>query len=203
MSVQNTDVGRSILGEALHWALPRFAGYVLVAIASVVAFTIWAVVYTYVWPGKPTPAIETPRGLMPPRARVPADNEPGHQGPPMASVPATTAVAAVPGNRIPEGLPIATYVYNTNSDKVGKIVDVLRGKDGKVDLYIVGVGDWFLNGSEKSIAVPSQKITWVKEQNYGTKQYEWTAVVSMTKADVQNAPKQIFDFDAKKWVPAQ
>ena len=98
---------------------------------------------------------------------------------------------------------MAPYVYNVNSDKVGKIAAVLLGNDRKVDVYILAVGDWFLDGSEKVIAVPSQKMTWVKEQNYETKQYEWTAVVSMTKADVQNAPKQTFDFDAKKWVPAQ
>jgi hypothetical protein len=32
---------------------------------------------------------------------------------------------------------------------------------------------------------------------------EWTPVVAMTKADVQNAPKQTFDPATKKWVPAQ
>jgi len=197
MSVQgNTDTGRSLLGDALHWALPRLAIYVLAALGSVLAFTIWAVVYTYVWPGMPPAAsIEIP---APPPVSVPASPAPA---PPIV-VPDPPAVAQapgdrIPGDRIPEGLPIATYVYNVNSDKVGKIVDVLRGKDGKVDLYIVGVGDWFLKGSEKSIAVPFQKMTWVKGQS------EWTPVVSMTKADVQNAPKQIFDFDAKKWVPAQ
>jgi hypothetical protein len=63
---------------------------------------------------------------------------------------------------------------------------------------ILNVGDWFLDESEKDIAVPSQKMTWVKGQNS-----EWTPVVSMTKADVQNAPKQIFDPAAKKWLPAQ
>jgi hypothetical protein len=117
--------------------------------------------------------------------------------------PDKSAVAEVPGDHLPPTTPIAPYVYNVNGDKVGQIADVLLGNDHKVDVYILNVGDWFLDGSEKNIAVPSQKMTWVKEQNYETKQYEWTAIVSMTKADVQNAPKQIFDFDAKKWVPAQ
>jgi hypothetical protein len=41
-------------------------------------------------------------------------------------------------------------------------------------------------------------MTWVKGQNS-----EWTAVVSMAKADMQNAPKQIFDPASKKWMPEQ
>jgi PRC-barrel domain len=187
-----THAGRSLLSEVLHWVGLRFAGYLLVMLGSVLAFFIWAVVYTYVWPGKPPPAvsIEAP---APPAIATPPLNEPAI----VADPDPAPAVAEVPGDRIPEGFPLATYVYNMNSDIVGKIVDVLRGNDGKVDLYIVGIGDWFLKGSEKSIAVPSQKMTWVKGQD------EWTAVVSMTKVDMQNAPKQTFDFDAKKWVPAQ
>jgi hypothetical protein len=193
-----TETSRSPFREVLNWALPELAGYVLAALGAVFVFTVWAVIYTYVWPGKPAAtSIEIP---APPPVSVPASPAPT---PPIVVPDPAPAVAQVPGDRIPEGLPIAPYVYNVNSDKVGKIAAVLLGNDRKVDVYILAVGDWFLDGSEKVIAVPSQKMTWVKEQNYGTKQYEWTAVVSMTKADVQNAPKQIFDFDAKKWVPAQ
>jgi hypothetical protein len=139
---------------------------VAAALGSVVA--IWAVVYTYVWPGKPPASPDAP------------------------------AVAGIPGDRLPDELPIAPYVYNVNSDKVGTIAAVLLGNDHKVDLYIVNVGNWFLDKSEKDVAVPSQKMTWVKGQNN-----EWTPVVSMTKADVQNAPKQIINPATKKWVPAQ
>ena len=144
---------------------PKPPRYLLVMLASAVAFFIGAIVYTYVWP----------------------DN---------------SAVAEVPGDRLPPTLPIAPYVYNVNGDKVGQIAAVLFGNDQKVDLYIVSVGDWFL-GFEKNIAVPSQKMAWVKGQKYLTNQNEWTPVVSMTKADVQNAPTQIFDPAAKRWVPAQ
>ena len=90
-------------------------------------------------------------------------------------------------------------MYNVNGDKVGQIADVLFGNDQKVDIYILNVvGDWFLDGSEKNIAVQSQMMTWIKGQDS-----EWTAVVSTTKADMQNAPKQIFDPASKKWMPAQ
>lgn len=170
------------MGSKRSW----LAGYVLAALAAVLAFTIWAVVYTYVWPAKPPVSIEPPAPT-----------------PPIALPDHAPAVAVIPGDRIPDALPFATYVYNVNSDKVGQIAAVLLGNDRKVDAYIVNVGDWFLDGSEKNIAVPSQKMTWLRGQNYSTKEYEWTAVVSMTKADMQNAPKQIFDPAAKKWVPAQ
>ena len=60
MSVQSTiDIGRSLLRETLRWALPRLAIYVFGVLGAVFAFTIWAVIYTYVWPGKP-PSIEAP-----------------------------------------------------------------------------------------------------------------------------------------------
>jgi hypothetical protein len=168
------------MGPKRSW----LAGYVL--LGAVFAFTICAVIYTYVWLGKPPALIESPAAT-----------------PPIALPDHAPAVAVIPGDRIPDGLPFATYVYNVNSDKVGQIAAVLLGNDRKVAVYIVKVGDWFLDGSEKDIAVPSEKMTWVRGQNYSTKQYEWTAVVSMTKADMQNASKQIFDLDAKKWVPAQ
>ena len=160
--------------------------YVLAALGVVLAFTIWVVIYNYVWRGKPPASIE-------PLAPTPPIVLPDH----------APAVAQIPGDRIPDELPFATYVYNRNSDKVGQIAAVLLGNDRKVAVYIVNVGDWFLDGAEKNIAVPSQKMTWVRGQNYSTKQYEWTPVVAMTKPDIQNAPKQIFDPATKKWVPAQ
>lgn len=223
MPVQSTtEAGRSVLSEALHWALPRLAGYVLAAIASVVAFTIWAVVYTYVWPGKPPISIEpsaAPAVNVPASTPTPPIVDP--DAAPQAATEAATAPAeTVPGDRIPEGLPItstrkllvylnssdSSFPFSTGSqlppfDKLGQIEHVQVGNDGKVVFYIVNVGDWF--GSEKDIAVPSQKVTWLKGQNYWTKQDAWTPVVSMTKADVQNAPKQTFDPAANKWLPAQ
>jgi hypothetical protein len=160
---------------------PGLLRLAVVAAALGALVTLWAV-YTYDWPRVPTSPASKPPIVVP-------DHAP--------------AVAEIPGDRLPDELPFAQYVYNVNSDKIGQIAAVLLGNDRKIDLYIVSVGDWFLDGSEKNIAVPPQKLTWVKGQNYSTKQYEWTPVVAMTKADVQNAPKQIFDPAAKKWVPAQ
>lgn len=159
------------------------AGYALAALGAVLAFTIWAVIY-YVWRGEPSASIEPPAPTSP---IVLPDHAP--------------AVAVIPGDRIPAGLPFATYVYNVNSDKVGQITAVLLGDDRKVGAYIINVSS--STDFEKNIAVSSQKMTWLRGQNYSTKEYEWTAVVSMTKADIQNATKQIFDPAAKKWVPAQ
>jgi PRC-barrel domain protein len=161
------------------------AGYVLAAFGAVLAFSIWAVIY-YFWRGNPPASIEPPAPTSP---IVLPDHAP--------------AVAVIPGDRIPDGLPFAMYVYNVNGDKVGQIAAVLLGNDQRVAIYIVKIGESFLDGADKDIAVPAQKLTWIRGQNYSTKQYEWTAVVTMTRADMENASKQIFDLDAKKWVPAQ
>src|SRR5262245_39239142 len=90
-------------------------------------------VYTYDWPGVPTSPASKPPIVVP-------DHAP--------------AIAEIPGDRLPDELPFAQYVYNVNSDKIGAAV--LLGNDRKIDLYIVSVGDWFLDGSEKNIAIPSQ-----------------------------------------------
>jgi hypothetical protein len=186
-STANTD--RSLFREVLDWALPELVGYVLAALGAVVAFSIWAVVYTYVWPGKPPISIETPPPIPAKELTPPAVFDP-------------PLVAQLPGDRIPEGLPIAQarklFVYTPSSEKVGQIEDVLVGNGGKVTFYIVSVGEWFPDAS-KDIAVPSQKVTWAKRQSSLTKQWEWMPVVSMTKADAKNAPKQIFDPSTKQW----
>jgi len=204
-STANTD--RSLFREVLGWALPELAGYALAALGAVVAFTIWAAIYTYVWPGKPpATSIETP---APPPASPPQPTTPTTTPTPIVDPDPAPLVAQVPGDRIPEGLPIAgarkLYVYLSNAkigeDKVGQIEDVLVGNGGKVSFYIVNVGDWFLD-TPKDIAVPSQKVTWFKAKDVRNND-TWLPILSMTKADVQNAPKQVFDPAANKWLPAQ
>jgi hypothetical protein len=39
--------------DVIGWALPRLAGYVGAALVAVLALTIWAIVYTSLWPGQP------------------------------------------------------------------------------------------------------------------------------------------------------
>jgi hypothetical protein len=190
MPVQSTaDAGRSLLGEALHWALPRLAGYVLAALGSVLAFTIWAVVYTYVWPGKPpaieppaSPTIETPAPVVVPPAPPPAVFGP--------------AISQVPSDALPIKNLWKAYLYDLTDAKIGQIEDVLVGQDGKVVAYIVGIGGEFLGGQQKDIAVPFQAVQFKKRDDS-----TWSPVLYMTKDAVKNAPKQKFDPAIMMWVP--
>jgi hypothetical protein len=191
MSLQSTtDAGRSLLGEALHWAFPRLAGYVLAALGSVLAFAIWAVVYTYVWPGKPSaietpasPIIETPAPVkVPAPAPVPIDDNP-----PIVQLP-------------PDALTIAQIkgwsVYDANNALIGKIEDVVVSPDGKGVFFILGIGGGFLGGQAKDIAVPPQAVQFKKNDDS-----TWKPVLRMSKDAVKNAPTYTFDPAATKWMP--
>jgi sporulation protein YlmC with PRC-barrel domain len=197
VSVQDaTDDGRALLGQALHWVGVRFVGYLLVMLASAVAFLIWGAVYTYVWPGKPTaiespasPTIETPAPVkVPAPAPIPIGDSP--------------AISQVP----PDAFPIANLhklgIYDANDAQIGQIQDVLFNPEGRIVFFIVGISSGFLGGQGKDIAVPVQAVQFKKKD-----QNTWMPVLNMSKDAVQNAPKQTFDPAAMKWkfvpVPAR
>jgi hypothetical protein len=69
------------------WVKP-VAGYVLAALGAVLAFTIWAVVYTYVWPGRAPPAVEQPTTT--PVVVPPTENAPTEIGPAIVQRPSDT-----------------------------------------------------------------------------------------------------------------
>jgi sporulation protein YlmC with PRC-barrel domain len=195
MSIQSaTDTGRSLLGEALHWALPRLVIYVLAALGAVAAFTIWAVVYTYVWPGKPPTWIDAPA----PTIDVPA--APALPAPAPSDV--SPAIAHVPPDALPVEQLRKLNVYDLSNAKIGRMEDVLFSHDGKVVAYIVGVDGGFLGGQGKDIAVPFEAVQFKKKDDN-----TWMPVLNMSKDAVQNAPKQTFDPAAMKWkfvpVPAR
>lgn len=204
MSVQSTaDVGRSILGEVLHWALPRLAGYVLAALAAVFAFTIWAVVYTYVWPGKPPP-IETPQP-----ASIVTPAEPTLPSTPIDDNP---AIARVPSDALPVTRLKNLMVYDLSNEKVGKIEDVLLNHDGKIVVFIVGVGDWVVGSQGKNIAVPFDAVKFetlpvvptrpaVSPIKTGDFNGQTKPVLHMSKDAMLKAPRQKFDPTTMTWVP--
>jgi sporulation protein YlmC with PRC-barrel domain len=75
----------------------------------------------------------------------------------------TTTGAATPvQSQVPDTLPahsttVTNYykqnVYDPSDVKIGEITDVLLGKDGKVEAFIISVGG-FLGLGEKDVAVP-------------------------------------------------
>ena len=50
----------TLVGKAVHWALPRLGFYALAAVTGMVAFFAWAAFYVYVWPGTPKAAAQPP-----------------------------------------------------------------------------------------------------------------------------------------------
>ena len=185
MSAQSANASHSILGEVLRWALPRLAGYVLAALGAVLAFTVWAVIYTYVWPGKP-PVPTPPPVVVPTPAVVPVP-------PALPPTEIGPAISQVPSDALPHLWKLP--VYDPSNAKVGQIEDVLVSKDGAVIGYIVGVGGGFLGGQGKNIAVPFKAV------GFTMKDGSTFPVLYMTKDAVQSAPKQTFDQYKMKWVP--
>jgi sporulation protein YlmC with PRC-barrel domain len=181
MSVQSTtDTGRSLLGEALHWALPRLAIYILGSLAGVLAFTIWAA-----WPDKPVPVRPAPSIDAPALPRSMPVIVPGGDGPAISQVP-------------PDAFPIVNLhkleIYDPNNARIGQIQDVLFNPEGKVVFFIVGVGSGFLGEEGKDIAVPAQAVQFKKKDDN-----TWMPVLNMSKDAVQNAPRQTFDPATMKW----
>jgi len=55
-------------------------------------------------------------------------------------------------------------VYGANNEDIGEISDVLLTQDGKVDAFVVDVGG-FLGMGEKSVAIATQNIDFMSDQN--------------------------------------
>jgi hypothetical protein len=183
-------------------------------LGSVLAFFIWAVIYTYVWPGKPpvtppagvptqeapTPIILSPTPLENEKVPLVATERPPDMpvflGPPAPALAARIKpLSQVPFDVLPSLRNTDVGIYDPSDARVGQIKDVLVGHDGKVVGFIVGVGDSFLGGQGKDIAVPFQAVQFPKKDD------STRAVLFMTKDAVQSAPKQKFDNYKMKWVP--
>jgi sporulation protein YlmC with PRC-barrel domain len=86
-------------------------------------------------------------------------------------------------------------VYDPSDTKIGEISDVLLGKDGKVEAFIVSVGG-FLGLGEKDVAVPFSAIR-VSEKN-GT----WYLTMNATKESLKAAHGYKYDRAKATWMPA-
>jgi sporulation protein YlmC with PRC-barrel domain len=86
-------------------------------------------------------------------------------------------------------------VYDPSDAKIGEISDVLIGKDGKVEAFIISVGG-FLGMGEKDVAVPFTAIR-ASEKN-GT----WYLTMNATKNSLKEAHGYRYDKAKATWVPA-
>lgn len=57
---------------------------------------------------------------------------------------------------------IGLNVYNSNNEKIGDIKELITGKDGKIDLVVIGVGG-FLGMGEHNVAMKWDQIKFVEE----------------------------------------
>jgi sporulation protein YlmC with PRC-barrel domain len=53
-------------------------------------------------------------------------------------------------------------VYDNNNNKIGQIVDVLVGKDGKINAFVIGAGG-FLGMGKHDVMVPFSAVKMVKD----------------------------------------
>jgi sporulation protein YlmC with PRC-barrel domain len=86
-------------------------------------------------------------------------------------------------------------VYDPSDAKIGEISDVLVGKDGRVEAFIISVGG-FLGMGEKDVAVPFTAVR-ASEKN-GT----WYLTMNATKDSLKEAHGYKYDKAKATWVPA-
>jgi sporulation protein YlmC with PRC-barrel domain len=84
-------------------------------------------------------------------------------------------------------------VYNNADENIGEINDVILGKDGRIELIVVGVGGW-LGMGEHSVALPWEQVKFSdtprKGDSANTEQGEKPdhAMVNMTKDQLKAMP---------------
>jgi sporulation protein YlmC with PRC-barrel domain len=113
---------------------------------------------------------------------------------------AATPVQAHVLSSLPANSTTVTNYYKQNvSDpsnaKIGEISDVLVGKEGKVEAFIVSVGG-FLGIGQKDVAVPFSAVR-ATEKN-GT----WYLTMNATKDSLKQARGYTYDKAKATWVPA-
>ena len=86
-------------------------------------------------------------------------------------------------------------VYDRSDAKIGEITDVLVGKDGKVDAFIISVGG-FLGIGEKDVAVPFTAIHATEKNG------KWYLTMNSTKDALKAAHGYKYDRAKATWVPA-
>jgi sporulation protein YlmC with PRC-barrel domain len=86
-------------------------------------------------------------------------------------------------------------VYDPSETKIGEIKDVLVGKDGKINAFIISAGG-FVGAGEKDVAVPFDQV-------HGTERNgKWWLTMNTTKDALKNATGFKYDKGKATWVPA-
>jgi sporulation protein YlmC with PRC-barrel domain len=86
-------------------------------------------------------------------------------------------------------------VYDPSDSKIGEIIDVLVGNEGKIDAFIVSVGG-FLGIDSKDVAIPFSAVRATNKNG------SWYLTMNATKDALKAAPGYKYDKARANWVPA-
>jgi PRC-barrel domain len=86
-------------------------------------------------------------------------------------------------------------LYDPSDSKIGEIVDVLVGNDGRIAAFIVSVGG-FLGMDSKDVAVPFNAVHATQKNG------SWYLTMNATKDALKGAPGYKYDKAKANWVPA-
>jgi sporulation protein YlmC with PRC-barrel domain len=118
------------------------------------------------------------------------------QQPTTADVTARSSVlTAIPSNSTTVTNYYKQNVYDPSDAKIGEIVDVLVGKEGKIDAFIVSVGG-FLGIDAKDVAIPFGAVRATDKNG------SWYLTMNATKDALKAAPGYKYDRAKANWVPA-
>ena len=92
-----------------------------------------------------------------------------------------TITGLEPGNVVMASSLIGSTVYSSANENIGDINDVVLAKDGKVLAVIIGVGG-FLGLGEKDVAVPMDRLQFVKDESNNMK-----FTISASKEELEQA----------------
>jgi sporulation protein YlmC with PRC-barrel domain len=92
-----------------------------------------------------------------------------------------TITGLEPGNVVMASSLIGSTVYSSANENIGDINDVVLAKDGKVLAVIIGVGG-FLGLGEKDVAVPMDRLQFVKDESNNVK-----FTISASKEELEQA----------------
>jgi sporulation protein YlmC with PRC-barrel domain len=107
----------------------------------------------------------------------------------------SSVLTAIPSNATTVTNYYKQNVYDPSDAKIGEIVDVLVGKEGKIDAFIVSVGG-FLGIDAKDVAIPFSAVRATNKNG------SWYLTMNATKDALKAAPGYKYDKAKANWIPA-
>jgi sporulation protein YlmC with PRC-barrel domain len=107
----------------------------------------------------------------------------------------SSVLTAIPSNATTVTNYYKQNVYDPSDSKIGEIVDVLVGNEGKIDALIVSVGG-FLGMDSKDVAIPFNAVRATNKNG------AWYLTMNATKDALKAAPGYKYDKARANWVPA-